>query len=46
MLGSPAAWLNSTGAPGIAVLDGGAQLAISSNSAGTWAAWTEAGGGF
>jgi hypothetical protein len=46
MLGSPAAWLNSSGAPGITVLDNGPHLAVSSYVAGAWAGWTEAGGGF
>jgi hypothetical protein len=46
MLGSPAGWLNSCGAPGVAVLGGNLSLAISSFTSGAWAAWTEAASGF
>jgi len=46
VLGSPAGWLNSSGAPGAAVLDGRRNLAVSSNSGSGWSAWTEIGGGF
>ncbi len=46
MLGTPAAWLNATGPPGVAVLDGGLHLAISSYVGGAWSAWTDAGGSF
>jgi hypothetical protein len=49
--GSPAGWLNTSGAAGVAVLDGNSKLAVSSNSTAGgngsgWAAWSEVGSGF
>lgn len=46
MHGSPAGWLNSSGAPEIAVLDGNLRLATASYAAGGWSSWTEVGGSF
>ncbi len=46
VIGSPAGWLNSSGAAGVAVLDGKLNLAVTSNSGSGWSGWTEAGGGF
>jgi len=46
VLGSPAGWLNSSGAAGAAVLDGQLNLAVASNSGSGWSAWTEIGDGF
>lgn len=46
VIGSPAGWLNSTGAAGVAVLDGKRNLAVASNSGSGWSGWTEFGGGF
>jgi Domain of unknown function (DUF1906) len=44
-VGSPAGWLNATGAAGVAVLDGKRKLAVASNSGDGWSGWTEVGGG-
>ncbi|HVB42357.1 MAG TPA: glycoside hydrolase domain-containing protein [Streptosporangiaceae bacterium] len=51
VLGSPAGWLNTSGAAGIAVLDGNLRLATASHPASgdpnsDWSAWSEVGGGF
>ncbi len=46
MLGSPAAWVNSGGAPEVAVLSRQRQIAVSTWSAGSWSAWTRLGGGY
>ncbi len=46
VIGSPAGWLNSSGAAGVSVLDGKLNLAVASNSGSGWSAWTEIGGGF
>jgi hypothetical protein len=46
MLGSPAGWLNSSGAAGVAALDRNLMLAVSANTGSGWASWTEVGGGF
>jgi hypothetical protein len=43
MLGSPAGWLNYSGAPGVAVLDHNLRIAVASYAAGSWSGWTEAG---
>jgi hypothetical protein len=45
-IGSPIGWLNSSGAAGVAVLDGKLKLAVASNAGSGWSAWTEVGGGF
>ena len=45
-IGSPVGWLNSSGAAGVAVLDGQLKLAVASNTGSGWSAWTEVGGGF
>jgi hypothetical protein len=46
VLGSPAAWVNSGGAPEVAILDQQLKLAVSTYSGAAWAPWTELGGGF
>ncbi|HEX9064154.1 MAG TPA: glycoside hydrolase domain-containing protein [Streptosporangiaceae bacterium] len=46
MTGSPAGWLNGSGAPSVAVLDGRLKLAVASNTGSGWSAWNEVGGGF
>lgn len=45
-VGRPAGWLNSTGAAGVAALDGNLMLAVTDNTGSGWAPWTELGGGF
>ena len=44
--GSPAGWLNSTGAAGVAIEDGNRRLAISYSTATGWSAWAELAAGF
>jgi Domain of unknown function (DUF1906) len=43
-LGSPAAWTNATGTPGLAVLDRNARLAVSRYAGGGWSSWAELSG--
>jgi hypothetical protein len=46
VLGSPAAWVNTGGVPEVAFLDQQLQVAVSTYGSGTWAPFTELGGGF
>ena len=46
VIGSPVGWLNSSGAAGVAVLDGKLNLAVASDSGSGWSGWTEVGAGF
>ena len=46
VLGSPAGWLNTGGAAGLAALDGERGLAVASDSGTGWSSWTTAGTGF
>ncbi|HEX9033720.1 MAG TPA: glycoside hydrolase domain-containing protein [Streptosporangiaceae bacterium] len=46
MTGSPAGWLNSSGAASVAMLDGSRNVAVASNAGSGWSGWTEVGGGF
>jgi Rv2525c-like, glycoside hydrolase-like domain len=46
MTGSPAGWLNGSGAASVAALDGNRQIAVANQPGSGWSAWTELGGGF
>lgn len=46
MAGSPVGWINASGAPGAAALDGSLQIAAASYQAGSWSGWTVLGGSF
>ena len=47
MTGSPAGWLNASGAPSVLALDGRLRIAVASNQGSSgWSAWSELGGGF
>jgi hypothetical protein len=46
VIGSPAAWLSSSGVPEAAVLDGGGEIAFASYQGGGWTGWTDLTSGF
>jgi hypothetical protein len=46
LLGSPVAWVNTSGSPEVAILDKRLQVAVSSDVAGRWSSWSQLGGGY
>ncbi|MGI9008296.1 MAG: glycoside hydrolase domain-containing protein, partial [Streptosporangiaceae bacterium] len=47
MAGTPAGWLNGSGAPSLVALDGRRKIAVASDPGSSgWSAWAELGGGF
>jgi Domain of unknown function (DUF1906) len=46
VIGVPAAWLNSSGSPAAAVLDGNRMVAIANYADGSWTSWLQLGDGF
>jgi hypothetical protein len=46
MLGSPAAWTNTSGSPEVAILNKQLRIAVSTYAGGQWSSWTRLGGGY